>query len=168
MSPQEVDKRLKALYNGWLSDFDPLYEAVQELRRLMRIRIFDSTGKNQNTAGQTIPLPARRGGDYTTPYSPAYTPKKKIRKNPLELTGFLARNFSNEPILEQGLTAALMLDDREYLKAQGLQFGKEVNPRYDSFRGYGIIFLPTEEEEKEFLRIHTQLVIEQINKQLGA
>jgi hypothetical protein len=168
MSPQEVDNRLKALYNGWLSDFDPLYEAVQELRRLMRVRIFDSTGKNQNTAGQTIPLPARRGGDYTTPYSPEYTPKKKIRKNPLELTGFLARNFSNEPILEQGLTAALMLDDREYLKAQGLQFGKAVNPVYVSFGGYGVIFIPTEEEEKEFLRIHTQLVIEQINKQLGA
>jgi hypothetical protein len=168
MSPQEVDKRLNALYDGWLSNFDPLYEALDELRRLMRIRIFDSTGKHQNTAGQTIPLPARRGGDYTTPYSPGYTPKKKIRKNPLELTGFLVRNFSNEPILQQGLTAALMLEEREYLKAQGLQFGKAVNPVYVSFGGYGVIFIPTEEEEQEFLRLHTELIIAAINKQLGA
>jgi hypothetical protein len=61
-----------------------------------------------------------------------------------------------------------MLNDLEYAKAQGLQFGREVNPRYASFRGYGIIFIPTEEEEKEFLRIHEELIIEQINKQLGA
>jgi hypothetical protein len=168
MSPQEVDKRLKAIYNEWLSDFTPLYEALEELKRLMRIRIFEASGGYLNTAGEKIPLPARRGGDYTTPYSPGYTPKKKIRNNPLELTGFLRRNFSTEPILEQGLTAALMLEEREYLKAQGLQFGKDVNPKYTSFRGYGIIFLPTEEEEQAFLRKHEELIIEQINKQLGA
>ena len=168
MSPQEVDKRLNALYDGWLSDFDPLYEAVEELRRLMRIRIFDSTGKHQNTAGQTIPLPARRGGDYTTPYSPGYTPKKKIRKNPLELTGFLARNFTEEPQFNRGLESGIQLDENEYKKTLGLQFGKSVNPKYVSFGGYGIIFEPNEEEEKEFLRLHTELIIAAINKQLGA
>lgn len=168
MTPEEANKRLNAIYNGWLSDFTPLYEAVAELRRLMRIRIFDTTGKHQNTAGQIIPLPARRGGDYNTPYSPGYMPKKKIRKNPLELTGSLVRNFSNEPVIEQGLSAAIALDDNEFKKAQSLQFGKAVNPKYVSFGGYGVIFQPTEEEEAEFLRYHTELIIAEINKQLGA
>jgi hypothetical protein len=168
MTPEEAKKRTDALYNQWLDNFEPLYLAAIELRRLMYNRIFETSGGNLNTAGEKIPLPARRGGNYETPYSPGYIIKKQRRPIPLELTGFLRRNFLNEPILEQGLAAALMLNDLEYAKAQGLQFGKEVNPRYDSFRGYGIIFLPTEEEEKEFLRIHTELVIEQINKQLGA
>lgn len=168
MTPEEAKKRTDALYNQWLDNFEPLYLAAIELRRIMYKRIFETSGGNLNTAGEKIPLPARRGGNYETPYSPGYIIKKQRRPIPLELTGFLRRNFLNEPILEQGLSAALMLNDLEYKKAQGLQFGKEVNPRYDSFRGYGIIFEPTEEEEKEFLRIHTELVIEQINKQLGA
>jgi hypothetical protein len=168
MTPEDVKKRTDALYNQWLDNFEPLYLAAIELRRLMYNRIFETSGGNLNTAGEKIPLPARRGGNYSTPYSPAYTKIKQRRPIPLELTGFLRRNFSTEPILEQGLAAALMLNDLEYAKAQGLQFGREVNPRYTFFRGYGIIFEPTEEEEKEFLRIHTQLITEQINKQLGA
>lgn len=168
MTPEEAKKRTDALYNDWLSNFEPLYLAAIELRRIMYNRIFETSGGNLNTAGQKIPLPARRGGNYETPYSPGYTVRKQRRPIPLELTGFLRRNFLTEPILEQGLSAALMLNDREYLKAQGLQFGKEVNPVYDSFRGYGIIFQPTEEEEIEFLRIHTEFVTDQINKQLGA
>lgn len=168
MTPEEANKRTNALYNDWLSNFEPLYLAAIELRRIMYTRIFERSGGNLNTAGQQIPLPARRGGDYETPYSPGYAVRKQKRPIPLELTGFLRRNFLTEPILEQGLSAALMLNDREYLKAQGLQFGKEVNPRYDSFRGYGIIFKPTDEEEAEFLRYHQELIVEAINKQLGA
>ena len=150
MTPEDVKKRTDALYNQWLDNFEPLYLAAIELRRLMFIRIFETSGGNLNTAGEKIPLPARRGGDYETPYSPGYIIKKQRRPIPLEFTGMFRRNFLTEPILEQGLSAALMLNDLEYKKAQGLQFGKEVNPRYDSFRGYGIIFEPTEEEEKEF------------------
>lgn len=168
MTPEEAKKQTDALYNQWLNSFEPLYLAAIELRRLMYTRIFERSGGNLNTAGQQIPLPARRGGNYETPYSPGYAVRKQRRPIPLELTGFLRRNFLTEPILEQGLSAALMLNDREYLKAQGLQFGKEVNPRYDSFRGYGIIFKPTDEEEAEFLRYHEQLIVEAINKQLGA
>jgi hypothetical protein len=168
MTPEEAKKRTDALYNDWLSNFEPLYLAAIELRRIMYNRIFERSGGNLNTAGQQIPLPARRGGNYETPYSPGYTVRKQRRPIPLEFTGFLRRNFLTEPILEQGLSAALMLDDREYLKAQGLQFGKAVNPVYESFGGYGVIFIPTEEEEAEFLRIHTEFVTEQINKQLGA
>lgn len=168
MTPEEAKKRTDALYNQWLSSFEPLYLAAIELRRLMYTRIFERSGGNLNTAGQQIPLPARRGGNYETPYSPGYAVRKQRRPIPLELTGFLRRNFLTEPILEQGLSAALMLNDREYAKAQGLQFGKAVNPVYESFGGYGVIFKPTEEEEQEFLRIHTEFVTEQINKQLGA
>lgn len=172
MTPEEAKKRTDALYNEWQSNFEPLYLAAIELRRLMYIRIFQTSGGNLNTAGQKIPKPARRGGDYKTDYSPGYAPLKKRRPLPLELTGFLKSNFINEsnnnPIIEQGLSAALALDDYEYKKAQGLQFGKEVNPRYTSFLGYGIIFQPTPEEEAEFLAYHEQLIVEYINKQLGA
>ena len=145
----------------------PLYLALEELRRLMRKRIFEKSGGNLNTAGQQIPLPARRGGDYDTPYSPGYAYKKKRRPIPLELTGFLKRNFSTEPIIEQGFSGAIALNDEEFKKAQGLQFGREVNPKYTSFRGYGIIFQPTEDEEKQFLEQHTQLLINGINEYLG-
>lgn len=167
MSTDEFKQRTEALISEWNSDFQPLYLAVTELRRLMYKRIFEKSGGNLNTAGQQIPLPARKGGDYQTPYSPGYAKKKERRPIPLELTGFLRRNFLNEPIIEQGLSAAIALNDEEFKKAQGLQFGKSVNPRYTSFGGYGIIFQPTEEEEKEFLEQHTQLIINGINEYLG-
>lgn len=168
MTPDEFKQRSEALISEWSSDFVPLYLAVTELRRLMYKRIFEKSGGNLNTAGQQIPLPARKGGDYQTPYSPGYMKIKQRRSIPLELTGFLRRNFQTEPIIEQGLSAAIALNDYEFKKAQSLQFGREVNPTvYKSFLGYGIIFQPTEEEEKKFLEQHTQLLINGINEYLG-
>jgi hypothetical protein len=171
MTPDEFKQRTEALISEWSSEFIPLYLAITELRRLMYIRIFQKSGGNLNTAGQQIPLPARKGASYNTPYSPGYTKIKERRPIPLELTGYLRRNFINEsndnPIIEQGLSAAIALNDIEYKKAQGLQYCKSVNPRYSSFGGYGVIFQPTEEEEKEFLELHTQLIINGINEYLG-
>lgn len=167
MSTDEFKQRTEALISEWSSDFPPLYLAVTELRRLMFTRIFEKSGGNLNTAGQQIPLPARKGGDYQTPYSPGYMKIKERRRLPLELGGTLRRNFLTEPLRGQGLECAIVLDDNEAAKARGLQFGKSVNPRYKSFGGYGFIFVPTEEEEKEFLEQHTQLLINGINEYLG-
>ena len=66
MTPDEFKQRSEALISEWSSDFVPLYLAVTELRRLMYKRIFEKSGGNLNTAGQQIPLPARKGGDYQT------------------------------------------------------------------------------------------------------
>lgn len=167
MSTDEFKQRTEALIAEWSSDFQPLYLAVTELRRLMYKRIFEKSGGNLNTAGQQIPLPARKGGDYQTPYSPGYMKIKERRSIPLELTGYLRRNFLNEPLQGKGLECAIVLDDKEAAKARGLQFGNSINPRYKTFGGYGFIFVPTEEEEKEFLEQHTQLLINGINEYLG-
>ncbi len=167
MSSDEFKLRTDALIAEWNSDFAPLYLAVTELRRLMYKRIFEKSGGNLNSAGQQIPIPARKSASYNTPYSPGYAKKKERRPIPLELTGYLRRNFLNEPLQGKGLECAIVLDDKEAAKARGLQFGNSINPRYKTFGGYGFIFVPTEEEEKEFLEQHTQLLINGINEYLG-
>jgi hypothetical protein len=43
----------------------------------------------------------------------------------------------------------------------------EVNPRYKSFRGYGIIFEPTKEEQEEMLEDHAQQIVEQITNAMN-
>ena len=165
MTPAEVQKRLDTLYDELTSEFVPLYKAVDDMRTVMFERIFESF---LNQDGQKIPLPARRGGNYNTPYSPGYARFKELRKNPLELTGFLRNNFAGEPLTTDGLNCGIGFNATEYGKAQSLQYGKEVNPVYDSFRGYGIIFQPTEDEQAEMLAYHQQLLAEDIENSLGS
>jgi hypothetical protein len=166
-TPKQIQDNLDNLYAQWESQFTPLYSAVREMKRLMFKRIFEKSGGNKNTEGQKIPRPARRGGDYKGDYSPQYEKKKKKRPIPLELTGYLRSAFINVDIETEGLSCGIVLPSNEFKKAQGLQFGLEVNPRYKSFRGYGIIFEPTKEEQEEMLQDHAEQIVEQITNALN-
>lgn len=166
-TPKEIQDNLDNLYAEWESQFTPLYSAVREMKRLMFKRIFEKSGGNKNTDGIKIPRPARRGGDYNSDYSPQYQAQKKKRPIPLELTGFLRSAFINVDVATAGLSCGIILPSDEFKKAQGLQFGREVNPRYKSFRGYGVIFEPTKEEQEEMLQDHLDQIVEQITNALS-
>jgi hypothetical protein len=165
MTVGEFEKRTEELYNDLINDFKPLYEAIIDLRLDMGERIFE---KFLNTAGQKIPLPARKSpGTSAGDYSPGYAKLKKTRPNPLELTSLLKNNFDGEPPYTNGLEAGIQLDPREYEKAQGLQYGKSVNPKYTQFSGYGVIFRPNKEEEERFLEDHSFRLAAEIQKRLN-
>jgi len=166
MTVDEYSKRAEALYNDLVNDFKPLYDAINDLKDLMSDRIFV---QSENTAGQKIPLPARKSpGASEGDYSAGYAKLKQRRPQPLELEGTLRNNFIDEPPYKNGLEAGIQLDPKEYDKAQGLQYGKSVNPKYTQFSGYGVIFQPTEEEQAKFLEIHTIKLVKEIQKALGA
>jgi hypothetical protein len=142
---KEVNDRINALFSEWSGGFTPLFFAVQEMRRLMSIRIFGiGTSGGSNTAGQKLP---------TKPYTPAYALiKQKNGRPPLELTGFLKRSFSTDEdaVFNQGFGSAIYIQADEAGKAEGLQ------------KLYGPIFQPTAEEQNKMLQLHAELLAEQI------
>ena len=85
---------------------------------------------------------------------------KTSAKLPLQLTGKLAGGFLKSEVLKDGLSVEVKLPDSETLKAEGLQFGNR------NFKGYGVIFQPTDIEQKEFLEKHGQYVVDAINEML--
>lgn len=176
-TPAEIQKNLDALYEGFLNDFGPLYDAVTDLKRIMFKRIF-GTGSSggSNTAGQKLPTKpysttpiyvssrslanapskykvGKRGEPIESLYFPGgYAELKKgtSRKLPLELTGRLKGGFQDTEILAQGLSSGILLPESESGKIAGLE------------NRYGIIFEPTPEEQGKFLEEHAQLLVEQI------
>ena len=176
-TPAQIQKNLDELYNGFTSEFTPLYTAVRELKRIMFKRIF-GTGSSggSNSEGAKLPTkPYSTTPIYVSPRSLSNAPSKfKIgkrgepieslyfpggyaelkkgtsRKLPLELTGRLKGGFLNEDVLAEGLTAAIAIPESEAGKVDGLQ------------AKYGIIFQPTAEEQTEMLEDHAQLLVEQI------
>jgi len=162
-TPKEISGRIDALFSEWSGGFTPLSEAVKNMRREMYIRIFGiDTGRGQNQAGNFLP---------TVPYSPAYAKlKAKNGRPPLELTGFLKRSFGTDErsVFSQGFDSAIYLQADEVGKAEGLQFGvASGNPKYKTFKGYGIIFQPTKEEQDAMLKLHAELLVEQISIQIS-
>jgi len=162
-TPKEISSRIDALFSEWSGGFTPLSEAVKNMRREMYIRIFGiDTGRGQNQAGNFLP---------TVPYSPAYAKlKAKNGRPPLELTGFLKRSFGTDErsVFSQGFDSAIYLQADEVGKAEGLQFGvASGNPKYKTFKGYGIIFQPTKEEQDAMLKLHAELLVEQISNQIS-
>ena len=162
-TPKEISGRIDALFSEWSGGFTPLSEAVKNMRREMYIRIFGiDTGRGQNQAGNFLP---------TVPYSPAYAKlKAKNGRPPLELTGFLKRSFGTDErsVFSQGFDSAIYLQADEVGKAEGLQFGiASGNPKYKTFKGYGIIFQPTKEEQAAMLKLHAELLVEQISNQIS-
>jgi hypothetical protein len=85
---------------------------------------------------------------------------KTSAKLPLQLSGNLKGGFFKSEVVKDGLSVSVTLPDSETLKVEGLQYG------HGTFQGYGDIFLPTEIEEKEFLLLHGQLVVDAINEYL--
>jgi hypothetical protein len=147
---KEVNDRINSLFAEWSGGFTPLFFAVQEMRRLMSIRIFGiGTSGGSNTAGQKLP---------TKPYTPAYALiKQKNGRPPLELTGFLKRSFSTDEdaVFNQGFGSAIYIQADEAGKAEGLQ------------KLYGPIFQPTDEEQNKMLQLHAELLAEQIANQIS-
>jgi hypothetical protein len=88
----------------------------------------------------------------------------------LELTGFLKSSFANDvgSVFNQGFESAIYIQADEAGKAAGLQFGvNSGNPKYKTFKGYGIIFQPTKEEQDAMLQIHAELLVEEISNQIS-
>jgi hypothetical protein len=157
-TPKEVSDRINSLFAEWSGGFTPLFFAVQDMRRLMSIRIFgEGTGRGQNSAGNFLP---------TVPYTKAYAKiKAKNGRPPLELTGFLRRSFSTDArsVFNQGFSSAIYIQADEAGKVKGLEEGvASGNPKYKTFKGYGPIFQPTAEEQNAMLQLHAELLAEQI------
>ena len=162
-TPKEISDRINALFSEWNGGFTPLFFAVQDMRREMYIRIFGiDTGRGRNQAGNFLP---------TVPYSAAYAKiKQENGRPPLELTGFLKRSFGTDEsaVFNQGFGSAIYIQADEAGKAAGLQFGvNSGNPKYKTFKGYGIIFQPTAEEQARMLQLHADLLVEQIANQIS-
>jgi hypothetical protein len=79
---------------------------------------------------------------------------------PLQLTGKLAGGFLQSEVIKDGLSVGVTLPDSELDKAEGLEYGNR------NFKGYGVIFQPTDMEEEEFLLLHGQYVVDAINESL--
>jgi hypothetical protein len=176
-TPAEIQKNLDSLYEGWLSKFTPLYGPVRELKRIMFKRIF-GTGSSggSNTAGEKLPTkPYSTKPIYVSPRALASAPSKyKVgkrgepieslyfpggyaelkkgtsRKLPLELTGRLKGGFLSSEVITEGLDAAITVPASELGKIEGLE------------AKYGIIFLPTEQEQEEMLQDHAEELVQQI------
>ena len=162
-TPKQISERIDALFSEWTGGFTPLSEAVKDMRREMYIRIFGiDTGRGRNQAGNFLP---------TVPYSAAYAKiKAENGRPPLELTGFLKRSFGTDQgaVFSEGFGSAIYIQADEAGKAAGLQFGvNSGNPKYKTFKGYGIIFQPTKEEQDAMLQIHANLLVEQIANQIS-
>ena len=162
-TPKEISGRIDALFSEWSGGFTPLSEAVKNMRREMYIRIFGiDTGRGRNQAGNFLP---------TVKYTTAYAKIKAANgKPPLELTGFLKRSFGTDQgaVFSEGFGSAIYIQADEAGKAAGLQFGvNSGNPKYKTFKGYGIIFQPTAEEQAEMLKLHAELLVEQISNQIS-
>jgi hypothetical protein len=162
-TPKEISSRIDALFSEWSGGFTPLSIAVKNMRREMYIRIFGiDTGRGRNQAGNFLP---------TVPYSEAYAKIKAANgRPPLELTGFLKRSFGTDEgsVFSQGFDTAIYIQADEAGKAAGLQFGvNSGNPKYKTFKGYGIIFQPTKEEQAAMLQLHAELLVEQISNQIS-
>jgi hypothetical protein len=176
-TPAEIQKNLDVLYEGWLSKFTPLYVAVREMKRIMFKRIF-GTGSSggSNTAGEKLPtVPYSTKPIYVSPRALASAPSKykkgkrgepieslyfpggyaelkkgTSRKLPLELTGRLKGGFLSSEVITEGLEAAITVPASELGKIEGLE------------AKYGIIFLPTKEEQEEMLQDHAEELVQQI------
>jgi hypothetical protein len=176
-TPAEIQKNLDSLYEGWLSKFTPLYGPVRELKRIMFKRIF-GTGSSggSNTAGEKLPTkPYSTKPIYVSPRALASAPSKyKVgkrgepieslyfpggyaelkkgtsRKLPLELTGKLKGGFLSSEVITEGLDAAITVPASELGKIEGLE------------AKYGIIFLPTEQEQEAMLEEHAAELVQQI------
>lgn len=85
---------------------------------------------------------------------------KTSAKLPLQLTGNLAGAFLSAGESKEGLTWELNIDESQDGKIDGLEFG------HRNFKGYGVIFQPTDMEEIEFLELHAQYVVDAINELL--
>lgn len=177
MTPEQINKNLEELYEGWKSKFTALYIPVRELKRIMFKRIFGTGSKGgTNTAGEKLPtVPYSTKPIYVSPRTLASAPSKykkgkrgepieslyfpngyaelkkgTSRKLPLELTGRLKAGFLNEDVITEGLEAAIVAPASELGKIQGLE------------AKYGTIFLPTKEEQEEMLQDHAEQLVEQI------
>jgi hypothetical protein len=162
-TPKEISERIDGLFSEWSGGFTPLSQAVQDMRREMYIRIFGiDTGRGRNQAGNFLP---------TVKYTKAYAKIKAANgKPPLELTGFLKRSFATDAgsVFSQGFDSAIYIQADEAGKAAGLQFGvASGNPKYKTFKGYGIIFQPSKEEQDAMLQLHADLLVEQISNQIS-
>jgi hypothetical protein len=181
-TPAEIQKSLDNLYQGFTSNFTVLYAPVRELKRIMFKRIF-GTGSSggSNTAGEKLPTkPYSTTPIYVSPRSLRNAPSKfKVGKRgepieslyfpggyaqlkqgtsaklPLELTGRLKGGFLTSEVITEGLNAAITVPTSELGKIEGLE------------AKYGIIFLPTKEEQEAMLEEHAILLAEQITNAMN-
>jgi hypothetical protein len=154
-TPAEIQQKIDGLFNEWESNFSPLFLAVNDMKvEQMRNRIFEQFA---NTDGQKLPLPARKKSspELVQGYTPAYA-RIKAEKNrlnrPLELTGFLNREWSTRPAIDEGLNVSIVVDDSEAGKVEGLT------------ALYGDIFLPSDAEQQAMLEVHAELLAQSINE----
>lgn len=179
----QLDKNLASMLEGWFTKFEPLYIAVENLKvNQMQERIFGSgTSGGTNTDGGKLPTKpysttpiyvsptdlrnapsqfkkGKRGTPINSLFFPGGYSQIKTQTSavlPLQLTGNLLGSWISTPTSEDGLSVAIEIGTEQVGKIEGLE------------AKYGIIFLPTEEEEQAMLNLHAELIVEQINKQFN-
>jgi hypothetical protein len=182
-TPEQIKQRTDALYEGFLSDFQPLYLAVIELKRTMFKRIFGvGTSGGTTSEGQKLP---------SVPYStkPIYVSAKSVnavtgkfqfgkpREGKTKGKPIKSMYFPNGYAqLKKETPAKLPLELTGRLKGgfqkqevitEGLQAAVGV-PESEAAKAeglqarYGIIFLPTGFEQDVMLEEHAQLLAQSI------
>lgn len=185
----QLDKNLNDMLEGWLTKFEPLYISVYQERLDMQERIFGKGtkgGSNRNgdklptTAYSTTPIyvspkdlrnapsqfkKGKRGKPIESLYFPKGYAQIKTQTSatvPLQLTGNLLGSWLATPISEDGLNCSIEIGSEQKDKIKGLEFGNG-----DKFKGYGVIFQPSKEEQQAMLDLQGELIVEQINKQFN-
>lgn len=188
---KEMNARMDAINNEWLTNFKPLYRAGTNLKRVMFKRIF---GKGRsggfNTAMDSLP---------TDPYSttPIYVDPNSLRNAPASFkfgkptTDSKGKTKKGKPIkslyfaggyaelkTKTSATLPLQLTGKlagGFLQSEVVKEGLSVSVTLpDSEVGkseglenkYGVIFQPTDMEQEEFLLLHGQYVVDVINELL--
>jgi len=185
----QLDKNLNDMLEGWLTKFEPLYISVYQERIDMQERIFGKGNKGgSNRNGDKLPTTAysstpiyvnprdlrnapsqfkkgKRGTPINSLYFPGGYAQIKTQTSatiPLQLTGNLLGSWLSTPIGEDGLSCSIEIGSEQKDKIKGLEFGNG-----DKFKGYGVIFQPSKEEEQAMLELQAELIVEQINKQFN-
>jgi hypothetical protein len=192
MTVKEFEQKSQAITDAWRSNFIPLYRAVEDLKGLMFLRIFGTgTTGGSNSEGDKLPtVPYSTTPIYVSPSAVKNAPSSfkfgksnsttksgKAKKGkpieslyfpngyaqlksqtsanlPLQLTGALKFGFQSSGIENNGLESSITIQSSEEGKVEGLE------------NKYGAIFVPTNEEIKEFETSLSEFITEAFNKGL--
>ena len=187
-TPEQIKQRTDALYEGFLSDFQPLYLAVIELKRTMFKRIFGvGTSGGTTSEGQKLPskpygtkpiyVSAKSVNGVTAKFQFGKPPEGQTKGKPIKSmyfpNGYAQLKKETPAKLPLELTGRLKggFFEQEVL-TEGLTAGvllpdSELGKAAGLQARYGIIFQPTGFEQDKMLEEHAILIAEQITNAMN-
>jgi len=182
-TPEQIKQRTDVLYEEYLSNFEPLYLAIIEIKRLMFKRIFGvGTSGGTNSEGQKLPskpystkpiyVSEKSVNGVTSKFQFGKPPEGKTKGKPIKSmyfpNGYAQLKKETPAKLPLELTGRLKsgFQDQEIL-TEGLTAAVGL-PESESGKAqglearYGIIFQPTGFEQDEMLEYHAELLAQSI------